>query len=282
MASLTGPLNPLKTVRDADVESFQVVDTEVIYRDALVGIYDSTGADPGRIRPYAAGVTGLIPLGIALPHSGANSVTGDTSASPVVECGVYVGETIVMGLPVTGASTVASVGVDFYCGTDNINSDLTLTQTGTDRAVGFISRYNSATSFDVTLYSFSPSASGSGKGLTEAISMGQMALPDITAGVVARFTAPFSGTIVLSECSVSGDTTGSGATMTLTPGIAGVVTTGGAVTPVTGSAIGTRFAGTAITANNTVTAGQIIDVTAAAITPFTTGTVEYSIHITRS
>ena len=99
-------------------------------------------------------------------------------------------------------------------------------------------------------------------------------------GTVAQITPSFAGRIKKATLSVTQAGTGAGATVTLTPQIAGTPTTGGVVNPtLANTTLGAEVAGTAVTANNTFAAGQAITIVASAVTAFTGGYAQLNLHL---
>jgi hypothetical protein len=79
-------------------------------------------------------------------------VLGNTGASPQVRARVDVSGRTLLGVPVAGASTIANVNDLVYSTTSNASADLTVTPNTNVKAIGWIKSFNSATSFDVELF----------------------------------------------------------------------------------------------------------------------------------
>ena len=75
---------------------------------------------------------------------------GDTSATPPAEVRVDESGVTLVDITVAGSPTQASVGDPVYSADGNISS-ITLTATGRNHIIGYLSRYTSATKQDVTL-----------------------------------------------------------------------------------------------------------------------------------
>jgi hypothetical protein len=78
----------------------------------------------------------------------ANTVIGDTSATPAVAASCEIGSHILLNYAVTAGSAQSDVGKKVYLSNNN---DLTMTL-GNSPAVGRIIGYTSATQFDVMMY----------------------------------------------------------------------------------------------------------------------------------
>ena len=127
-----------ETAPRAGRESYLVVDADIVYAGALVGV-----SAAGFLIPWDNTATSRF-VGIAL-----DQVTGDTSADIPVEVACDTeGRTL---LSVAVASAVqGSVGAQVFSTTDNV-ADLALT--ATSPAIGWIKRFVSASDCDVVLYS---------------------------------------------------------------------------------------------------------------------------------
>jgi hypothetical protein len=79
-------------------------------------------------------------------------VLGNTGVTPNVRARVDESGKILLGVPVANASTIANVNDLVYCATSNASADLTTTANTNVKAVGWIKSFNSATSFDVQLF----------------------------------------------------------------------------------------------------------------------------------
>lgn len=130
-----------------------VTNAATVYTGAGVGLTTA-----GRASPWAD-TSGMEWLGLSMGGTTRNSsanaggkVVGDTSATPPYEVDVNVSGPVLLGVPVAGASAQADVGSRVYSSTDNLLTDLTLTPTTNVKSIGKIVRYNSATSFDVQLF----------------------------------------------------------------------------------------------------------------------------------
>lgn len=125
-------------------DSYQVLNTEKIYNGALV-LLDQ---DSGYLRNVddLSGTNDLF-VGIAIPRD--ESVTGDTSASPVVECPVDESGLTLEGVAVTGAAAVTDNGAPVYATDENT---FTLTATSNIGSIGSVKRWITGTTCDVQLF----------------------------------------------------------------------------------------------------------------------------------
>lgn len=108
---------------------------------AVADPFENPGRILGRVMPTRKDV------------DAATTLKGDTSLSPNPEAIVFTGSEILLGVPVTGASTLADCKKAVYLAQDD--NTMTLTSTNNGKPLGVIDRFNSATSFDVRVYSVS-------------------------------------------------------------------------------------------------------------------------------
>ena len=128
-------------------QSFIITNAAVLY----VGGYACL--DTSGTLAVCADTTGFEPVGFVVGFEDATAEgtdTGDTGASIPPEAIVDIGGGIVSGLAVTGASAPGDVRDLVYATSDNV---FTTTATSNIPAVGQIVRFNSATSFDVLMFS---------------------------------------------------------------------------------------------------------------------------------
>ena len=142
-------------------------------------------------------------------------LTGATSDSPPPEARVDESGMILMRLSIGGTPTQAKVGDPVYCATSNV-SDLTLTPSGSQRAVGRLIRYRSATDVDVMLYTPAEMAGeydiGSIGFISEAVNLGDFTDGGGTSGTYQMADSVPAGAIILGtkvtvEAGFAGDTT---------------------------------------------------------------------------
>lgn len=119
------------------LQSFRVVNADIVYASALVGQALIGHASAGYILPYAPAAL-LCPIGWSVDPA----VTGDTSASPVPEASIDIGGGGKL-LTVTGiANTIADIGKDVFPVTDNT---FNLVRVANQIAIGTIYRSHSST-----------------------------------------------------------------------------------------------------------------------------------------
>lgn len=156
MAALTAKAErTFKTIYSFQ-QSHRVDNGEVIYAGAYCGFPGANAltSDRGYLVAFQNEST-MIWAGIALAQSGTGSVgtdgsvTGDTSASPVVEASTEMGAGVLQNVTVTGVSAQTDVmRTSVYASNDN---DLTTTANYTT-AMGRVLYWYSSTSCDVLVY----------------------------------------------------------------------------------------------------------------------------------
>lgn len=131
--------------------SYIIKNSAVIYHGALVGIDPNSGY----LQNWNDDSAAIIFAGIAIPRlvpvtlgTAPISVTGNTSASPKVECEVDEGGVILEAIAVTGA-VQTSVGKPVYASDENT---FTMSATPNVGAIGLIKRFVSASNCDVQLF----------------------------------------------------------------------------------------------------------------------------------
>lgn len=137
----TQTVNQILKTRTRGSNAFDVANASQIYAGMGVG----TNA-AGFLVPITD-VTGLKFEGVA-----EHDALGNTGVSPSVTCRVDDTGPVLLGVPVTGASTIANVNDLVYTLTDNLLTDLQTAAATNIKAVGKIVRFNSSTSFDVQLF----------------------------------------------------------------------------------------------------------------------------------
>lgn len=156
MAALTAKAERTFTPLFSHQQSHRVLNAEVIYAGAFCGLPGANAltTERGYLVPFQDEST-IIWAGIALAQSGTGSVgidgsvTGDTSASPVVEAATEMGPGILKNVTVTGVSAQTDVmRTSVYASNDN---DLTTTANYTV-PMGRVQYWYSSTSCDVLVY----------------------------------------------------------------------------------------------------------------------------------
>jgi len=240
----------------------QITDTTVMYSGGFVAgghAGHGTSASRGRCFPWT-GAQYQIPLGFSL-----NKRTGDTSPAdggPNVELEIA-SESAVVDVPVTGlAGDVTDVFKRVFPGTDN--NTFTFTRPTRGIACGIVIRYISASLARVRFFGFAEMA------LLAMAGAGQYTWPlgvisgvQSAAGPVDALTGiecPHKGTITKVYGIVIEPLVGSGADLDINLEIGGTNVTGGVIEWLLANVRGTKKSGTAITAANVFTEGDLIDV----------------------
>ena len=126
--------------------SLQIADGVTVYAGMLVGI------EGGFANHWADGANDVF-AGILLngdDRAGDGVLLGETSDTPPPRCRVQTGITL-MHQSIGGSPAQANVGDLVYCGTSN-PADMTLTASGRNHPIGWMSDYRAATDVDVTLF----------------------------------------------------------------------------------------------------------------------------------
>jgi len=255
--------------------SYIVTNSTTVYPQGGVGVTTA-----GRLSPWAD-TAGLLWKGICMGGTTRNSsanaggkVTGDTSASPPYEADVDETGRRLLAVPVAGASAQANVDDLVFCSTDNLLTDLSLTPTVNVGPIGRIRRFNSATSFDVEL--FTPNEYQTQVNRVSTVSF-HIPLAAISGAgdVVTGFVPGFAGRILALQTVNSVVVTTAAKAVSLNAEIGGTNVTGGvvALTSANQTPLGARVAGSAITAGNHFSATDAIDIEAASVTAFAEGAV---------
>lgn len=128
-----------RTSTSRDVLAVVVKDATQLYAGALVGV----AVGDGLLDNWNNVATSRF-LGILL-----EDVLGATGATPAVTGKVDVSGKKLIGVAVAGTPTQAKLGLKVYCADGNV-SGLTMTAT-VSPAIGYLSRFGSASDCDVTL-----------------------------------------------------------------------------------------------------------------------------------
>lgn len=243
-------------VRDRSLNglSFQAKNAATSYAGGDVAI------DANGYLKAAAGAAGEMIVGRQIKEG---SVLGNTSATPPTEATVAVDDYILESVPVAGASTIAHLKRIVYCDTDNIKTDLSLTRPTRGQPRGIIVRFKSATSFDVLMFGLKSMLANQSVGTREEISFGSYTNAALINGNIRTGQImQFHGKVISVHGYVQAAFTGSGGTAAINLEIDTVDVTGGVVTASTaaGGTIGTKLAGTAVTAANEFYEGSVVDV----------------------
>ena len=152
MAALTAPAKLTTRGGSGSTDAYPVANGVTIYHGSLVW-FDNTNGAITSAAPTSTDISNKRYdfVGIAIPSG--NSVTGNSARS--ILCPVNSGGVVVEGVDVSGADVIADGGNAVYATTNNMTTanDMKDTTSGTSfRAIGFIIRWNSASSQDVQLY----------------------------------------------------------------------------------------------------------------------------------
>lgn len=248
-----------------------------------------------KIRPAgvsAEGGFGAYFAGISAQEKNDNSGGYGASSGrehPVI---VFDGKQVGKDLAVAGAAAADDAGKPVYAPTDNPD-DFTLTWSVDAVKVGYVHKYVSTNVADVRFMSADEAAKEFAVDELGLIWL-KLAEIDLNAdlGADADSVATVAGacTISTAKAVVRESTTDADAAVTLTPNIAGTITTGGAVvlSDTAGSApaslisyMGATIPGTLTTAANSVTAGQAIGWDPDSVTAYTDGEVDFYVGITK-
>lgn len=270
MTALAANAFPKTAVRGRG--SYIVTNAATVYPGGGVGVTTA-----GRLSPWSD-TAGLLWKGVCMGGTTRNSsanaggkVVGDTSASPPYEADVNEEGERLLAVPVAGASAQGNVDDLVFCATDNLLTDLSLTATVNVGPIGRIRRFNSATSFDVELFTPAEYVINNGKYSTLAIPVQLAGLTN--ANFVTGYVPGFAGRIVSMQFVNTVVVTTGAKAASLNAEIDTVDVTGGvvALTSANMTPLGARVAGSAITAANKFAATSVIDFEASGVTAFAEG-----------
>ena len=180
MSNLTKDKIHETTVR-AGIGSYIAANGVTFYAGGLVGINAA-----GYLAKWAD-TAGHKFLGLLL-----EGVVGNTSASPKKEGRVDESGTTLTGVTISGAAQ-SDVNAPVYCTSDNA-ADLSLTPTDNVRAIGWVSRYVTTDTVDVTLFTPEEYAGGADlSALTALVDNSGGAAADGTIAAVAATPAATAG-----------------------------------------------------------------------------------------
>lgn len=139
----------LVETRPRGKKSFIIADGVTVYANMLAGL------EAGYLNHWADAANEVdVFVGIVVggeDRADDGVLTGETSDSKPPEARVDTTGATLRGLTVGGTPTQAKVGDLVYCGTSN-PSDITLDSSGRTSAIGWMSRYTSATDQEVELF----------------------------------------------------------------------------------------------------------------------------------
>lgn len=240
--------------------SIQVVNAATIYSGAAValcGPTHGTAASQGRIKPWAT-LAGEIPFGWKILDS-VLGVTSPAAGTPIPEGELDLSSRFLQDIAVaaiTGDRT--DVGKLVYMSDDNT---FTVTRPAVGIPMGMITRSRSATRCDVYMFSAETMvAIGLSGNAKYTWFIGMMSAGAGTGNVATGIVAPHHGRISAVYGIVTVDATDADVQQTINFEIGGVDVTGGVITWLFSDTLGTKKAGTAITAANVFHEGDLIDI----------------------
>lgn len=263
MANRTADYNYVDRLRNQ--HALPLTDALTIYKGSLMALSPSTGyavkwADTAGLRWMGPATTGEV---------GDTSATGQRGLGTEAE--IDVRGVILQRVPVTGASAITDVGKPVYCGTDNAESDLTLTPTVNVGAIGRILNWYSSTTCDVVLRTPEEYMASAGAPVLWSVHLNLATIAD--GDVVTAFTPGFSGRIESIDFITGTPVTTAAKATTLNAEIGTTNLTGGtvALTSAACTPLGAIVAGAAITAANHFGSTDTISIEASSTTAFVEG-----------
>jgi len=260
--------------RDAGTLNHQITNAVVMYGGARAALVAA-----GRVSTWT-GVAGDTPVGFW----GDSKMTGDTSATPIVNGRVYAAGQIVNDCPVDGtlAGTIADHQKFVYATTD-VTFTITRPAAPNRTPVGIIENFKTTTTADVYFFSrvemLQMALAGSN---VRTICLGAIGTGVQTAGNILTGIA-MSGHGKILDCYAicSNAISDADTHFDVNLEIGGTNVTGGVITIDYADVIADKKAGTAITAANEFHDGDLLDLEAASVTAGTaTDTGSYNVYIT--
>lgn len=260
--------------RDAGTLNHQITNAVVMYGGARAALVAA-----GRVSTWT-GVAGDTPVGFW----GDSEMTGDTSATPIVNGRVYAAGQIVNDCPVAGtlAGTIADHQKFVYATTD-VTFTITRPAAPNRQPVGIIETYKTTTTADVYFFSrvemLQMALAGSN---VRTICLGAIGTGIQTAGnLLTGIVMSGHGKILDCYAICSNAIADADAHFDVNLEIGGTNVTGGVITIDYADVIADKKAGTAITAANEFHDGDLLDLEAASVTAGTaTDTGSYNVYIT--
>lgn len=255
-------------------DSFQIANGVTLYSGALVSL------EGGYLNHWADGSDDVF-MGVLLGGdlNTSNAIVGDTSATPVPEAWVDTSGATLMHLDSVGDTpSQAKVGDDVYCSTSNTD-DITLSATGANYPIGYLSKFRSTTDVDVTLYT---PAEARAKGRAVHELPFQLDLADIADGdLVTDYTVGYSFEIVETYFITTEAVTTASRTTTLSLDIGATAVTNSdvVVTSAAATPAGTIINNAGALAANTGSATDTLTLKAASTTAHAEGKGIYMVRI---
>jgi hypothetical protein len=198
--------------------------------------------------------------GIMFAGGAAETTTlGDTTASPPPETRTNVGEKVLVRATVTGVTSRGDILKPVYATDDNT---LTLTRPTTGEVIGIVTDWHTSTTCDVLVFAIDARAAAAST--VDHVYLGTIDFAS-TADANLRTSLPFPyhGVILSVSAMISIPCVGSGGTSTIGLEIDGApAVTGGAfvLSTAAGGTVGTALSVTAVTGNNVLREGSLIDI----------------------
>ncbi len=265
----------LPSVAGADGLAGEIANAVQVYSGGFLGI---RGPDHATTQGY------LVPYndeaGVMFAGGAAETTTlGDTTASPPPETRTNVGEKVLVRATVTGVASRGDILKPVYATDDNT---LTLTRPTTGEVIGIVTDWYTSTTCDVLIFGIGARAAAATT--TELMFLGSISTI-IASAIDLRTAIPlsFHGEIVEVFAMVDVAVAGSSGTGLLTLKINTTTVSGGVVTVSTaaGGTVGTKLAGTAVTADNVFHAGDTLDVEIGTVTAMTAGRIDLFARVQR-
>lgn len=276
----TSSANTPRTYELGDFGHLPVADNVKIYEGSAIGDNGSG---------YARALVAADPFRGFCVEGADNTIAGHTAGGIYVQLRRWG----LIQLAVTGVTAVTDVGKPVYASDDNT---FTLTATSNSyigRIVRWISSTNCVVDFDANRGGLSKETSltdssggtanaatgvsANAQKMTVLLPLGSLAL--LVNGQTFKVPLPFGYTVTAATARVDVAVTTGAKAATLTTQINGTPTTGGVISLAGTYATGGTQAGTAITALNTGTAAQTLEIAVSGVTAFTEGTghVEFTV-----
>lgn len=254
----------------------QVINGDIVYAGsyAIAGTRDAaTSSNRGRAMPAGVISAGYLPLGFVDQQR-----TGDTSASPIPEASINVEGKIVKNMSITDdAGTIADNFRKVYL-TDDQTFTLTRPSEPT-MPVGFTTKFVAVDKFDVYFFSLPELALMAlcgGDSFTWFL--GVIEPSGASGNALTGVVAPCAGRILSVHTICIEAIADADAAYTLNLEIDAVDVTGGVVTIATADLLGAKQSGTAVTANNRMARGSLVDVELVQGTAGTAGDGKYGVY----
>jgi hypothetical protein len=243
-----------RAVRDDSFLSLDVADGVDLFNNIFTGVRGPDHAtSQGEADKYAPAVNGIIFSGLSF-----SKVTGDSAASPRPASRQQIQSLKLVDVAVTGAANKADVLKPIFL---SDNQTMTLTRPAKGELVGYTMEYKGDAKFDVLLLGLAERLAANSQ--AELIYLGQLDFSTVANGNLrTAFPMPFHGKILEIFGMVAEVMVGSGGTILINAEIDGTDVTGGVVTMSTaaGGTLGTKLAGTAVTAANVFREGSALDI----------------------